>query len=279
MNIDSYLSHIPKIEQWISEHRLDSLVLGMGPTAWLVPWLDRGLIKDLRLWGAHDACRIMPMDDLIVMDLPQHSLNPDTTRYRHIIDARPKRLWVFERNYPFWAEHFAPCMKTVTHSVKWSVFPPQSAPPMPALEKVPFKLVADPPHTTAISPTGTTTLAWQQGCRRIGVIGVDMMKNHHHTYRNWPLVDVFFRKIAAEAEQLGGCVVNLSPVTSLRGFAAWKRSTSTSAPTVGSKPQAPNESSSTASSSTQPATLPSTGCAAENPAGKSPKTDETVAGG
>jgi hypothetical protein len=278
MNIDAYLNHIPTIEKWIVEHRLDSLVIGMGPTGWLVPWLDRSIIKDLRLWGCHDASRILPMDDLIIMDLPQMALNPDTTRYKHIIEARPKRLWVYERNYPHWAEHIQPCMKPVTTTVKWAVFPPQKAPPMPALEKVAFKLEADPPHTTAISPTGMTTLAWQQGCRRIGVIGVDMMKNHHHTYRNWPLVDVFFRKIAAEADERGGCVVNLSPVTSLRGFASWKRCTSTSAPIAGSKPQEPSASSNTASASTQLATLPSTGCAAETLGGRLAPTEPAVPG-
>lgn len=253
MNIDAYLTHIPTIENAIRAHRLDTIVCGLGPTAWLLPWIDQSVLSGLRMFGCHDGFRIMPMDDLVVMDSPVHNLNSDSGRHRAITTARPKRLWIYDKNAPSWERFLAPCMKSVTKTVPWVVCRPNTVNPQ-TMHKLKFDLTADPPHTTTISPTGTTTLAWREGCRRIGVVGVDMMKNHHHTYQWWPLVDTFFAKMADQAHALGGCVVNLSPITSLKRFREWKPSTSTLAPTDGKKPPEPSESLSTASASTPPAT-------------------------
>lgn len=261
MNITGYVGAVPQIESWIREYRPDALVCGMGPTAWLLPWIDQSLLAGVRLWGCHDACRIMPMDDLVLMDSPNHALHPDTSRYEHIVKARPKRLWLYERNAPQWKGHVAPCMASVTQLVPFSVCRPNQAPRV--LEKLKFKLVDNPLHTTGISPTGMTTLAWREGARRIGVIGVDMQKGSHHSYAWWPVIDTFFRKVAEQAQQLGGAIFNLSPFTSLQGFRQWKPSTSASAPTSGSVTPEPNSSSNPPSESTPPAESRSTGCGLE----------------
>lgn len=267
MNVDAYLPLIPGIEKAIADAKLDTLVCGMGPTAWLLPWMDRALIAPMRLWGCHDACRILPMDDLVIMDSPHNTLHPDTTRYKHTVDARPKRLWIYEKNAKSWAGHIAPCMEKATHITAWNVCHPNDAakliardPKRRGVDGIQFKLGAEPPHTTSISPTGMTTLAWREGGRRIGVIGVDMMKNHHHTYRNYPLVDAFFVRMAEQSHAMGGCVVNLSPITSLHRFKTWQApSTSGSEPISGNATPEPSASSSTPSTSTPPATSRSTG--------------------
>lgn len=269
MNVDSYLEHIPSIERAIRDGKPDALVCGMGPTAWLLRWIDQSLLHGVRLWGCHDGCRIMPMDDLVVMDSPNLALNPDTSRYRHILDARPKRLWIYENNSKPWLSVLAPAVKPITKLIDFSVCRPNQA-PIP--EKVKFRLVAEKPHTTGVSPTGMTTLAWREGCRRIGVVGVDMQKGYHHSYAWRRLIDHFFVTMAEQAHALGGSVFNVSPITSLQRFASWKPPTSTSAPTAGSAMQEPNESSNTPSASTPPATCPSTGCEAETKDSKSPAT-------
>jgi hypothetical protein len=276
VNIDGYMQHVPRIEEWLAEHRLDALVCGLGPTAHLLPWVDQKLLAGIRTWGCHDAFRVMPMDDLVIMDNPSMNLNPDTSRYKHIVEARPKRLWIYDRNAPNWKGHLAKSMASVTQTVSYAVCRPDQVPAN--LDKLKFQIDADPMHTTSISPTGMTSLAWREGCRRIGVIGVDMMKGFHDTYRWWPVVDTFFRKVATQAHDLGGCIVNLSPITSLKGFREWKPPTSGSAPTAGNTQPAPNECSNTASASTPPVPSSSTGCAPETPTGPSASTAETEPG-
>lgn len=249
MNIAPYLKHLPTIEGWITEHRLDALVCGMGPTAWLLPWLDQKVLDGIRMFGCHDGCRIMPMHDLVVMDPPVRFLHPDTQRHQEIIKSRPRRLWVFEPNWAALQKFIPQALHSITTPLKWGVWrPDRVAKP----HKTAFLLENDPPHTMAVSPTGMTTLAWRVGCRRIGVIGTDMMRDHHDSFRWCAQVDAFFVKMAQQAHERGGCVVNLSPITSLRSFAAWKPSTSGSAPTVGSVTPVPSECSNTASASTPP---------------------------
>lgn len=271
MNVGNYLHLVPEIEKKIVDNRLDSLVCGMGPTAWLLPFIQRKLLSELRVWGAHDACRIMPMDDLIIMDTPTNALHPDTTRHKHIVEGRPKRVWVYAPAFDRWKDLLHKSMLSVTTSVPWAVWKPERLPPDPR-----FKLV--PPegrdlHTLAVSPTGTTTLAWREGCRRIGVIGVDMVKGHHHTYQWSAAVGRFFAKCAQHAHERGGAVVNLSPITSLKEFAEWTPSESLSEPTSGNEPPEQNSSSSTASDSTANApTSKSPGCEPGTEDGKSAKT-------
>jgi hypothetical protein len=252
VNIAPYVQHVPTIEALIREHRIDTLVAGLGPTAWLLPWLDQSMIRTMRTFGCHDCFRIMPFDDVILMDGPKNWLHPDNYRGEAVLKARPKRFWAFQPIVAHWKSVLPPAVHSILQPVDWGVWNYQAINPH-GLGKHPFKLVDQKPQTMAISPTGMTTLAWREGCRRIGVIGVDLMKGHHHMHSARPWVDAFFMRMAKQADELGGCVINLSPITSLKQFREWKPSTSGSAATSSNKPQEPSEFSNTASASTQPA--------------------------
>jgi hypothetical protein len=266
VNVASYLGHIPAIEAKIRDLGIDTIVCGMGPTAWLLPWMDQKLVADLHLFGCHDAFRIMAMPDLILMDGPRHDLHVQNFRGAAILASRPKRLWIYEPDYKNWLAVLPPQMHSIAKSVNWGVWKRHNFNPQDPY-KTKFKLVDDRPHTTTISPTGATTLAWREGRRRIGILGVDLMKGHHHMFQMWPLIDAFFLRMAQQAEEAGGLIVNLSPVTTLKKFSAWKPSTSGSAPTSGSTQPEPSACSNTASASTPLAPSASTGCAPEIPTG------------
>jgi hypothetical protein len=220
------------------------------------------------------------------MDGPFRALHPDTSRYAEILKSRPKRIWIYhkawelktrrapgapEETIPHWKKHLQQAVHGIVTVQNWRVWHPESHPKSirPVLGNL-DKSGDGLPDTVAISPTGTTTLAWQQGCRRIGVIGVDILKEHaHSSFARWPIADVFFTTIAAQAREMGGVIRNLSPITTLKGFeASWTPSASSSAPTSGSVPQEPNPSSNTASGSTPPVPSTSPGCDQATLAGK-----------
>lgn len=252
MNVAPYLQHVPAIEQKIRDNGIDTIVCGMGPTAWLLPWMDQSLVGNLRLFGVHDAFRIMPMADLVLMDGPRHDLHVDNYRGLAVLSSRPKRIWIYERDFGNWMNALPKPVHSIAKPVNWGVWKKENVNPY-GVYKTKFKLVDDHPHTTTISPTGATTLAWREGCRRIGILGVDLLRGQHHMHQFWPLVDAFFLRMAQQASDAGGCVVNLSTITSLKHFASWKPSTSGSAPIGSNAPQVPNSSSNTPSASTQPA--------------------------
>lgn len=245
MRVDDYLSHIPDIEEKIRALRPDAIVFGMGPTAWLLPWINQSLLRDVRLWGAHDAWHILPCDDLVIFDVPVRALHPITTRYECILRSRPRRLWAYERNWPSWDKHIHAAVKPNVRQVRFGVWSPAGV--MPGAK---FKLDADPPHTLAISPTGCTTLAWREGARRIGVIGADMLADQTQTSSFVRIVDPFFSTIAEQAKAAGGAIWNLSPISALKRFRQWTISEFSSAQTAGSVTPEPSAFLSTASGST-----------------------------
>lgn len=237
MNIHNHLRHVPTIEKAIVDNKLDTLVLGLGPTAWLVPWIDRKIMRGLRLWGAHDIERIIAVHDLVLFDSPVRSprIIPGTEAFNITVNSRPDRLWLYEGNAKLWQPHLHFCMESVTSVEPFFVWQNQKLNPG---EEHPNKFLLEwnRPHTGYVSPVGCTTLAWREGCRRIGVLGVEMDCDHNtHGYRK--MVDSFFVSIADQAHEKGGCVVNLSPITTLHKFKSWNPSTSSSEPTVGSETQ------------------------------------------
>ena len=250
MNVSAYLEHVPTIEKWIEESKLDSIVCGMGPTAWLLRWVDRRVLNNVRLFGVHDGCDIMPMDDLVLMDAPEKALHPITKRFEAIVQSRPKRLWIFDAWMKPWLQHLDKSMQSVATSVPWFVW---HFGPKPGQKPGKLRLDADPPHTVLISPTGAVTLAWREGCRRIGVIGVDLDPKQHHQAQNAPHIDKFFCILANQAHAQGGLIRNLSPITTCKNFREWKPFMSGSAPIGISETPEPSASSNTASASTQPA--------------------------
>lgn len=278
MDVSRYLGHIPQIEKWIEESRLDAIVAGLGPSFWLLRYCNRKLFADIRLFGVHDACRVMPVDDLIVMDSPTLRLHPDYDRHKAIVDGRPKRLWIMDWHYDEWLPYIHPAMRTVATKKRWLVWPSDQMRPTrkgetkPALHKKKLSLFDEHPHTAFISPTGATTLAWELGCRRIGVIGVDMMPGQHNTAVFSERVDAFFHLIAKQAKQAGGMIRSLSPLTSLKVFSKWSnQSECLSAATSSSMPPEPSLSLSTRSGSTALDPSLSSSCAQETAAGPSAK--------
>jgi len=255
MDLGNYYRHLESIEREIVDRKLDTLVLGLGPTAWLLPWIDRKLLVGMRIWGAHDIERIWPVDDLVIMDTPQHSprLKPGTEALKFCVEARPKRLWLYKRNAKAWRSLLHHAMRHVTTDVDYFV---HQNPVLNPGEEHPrhFLLEWGRPHTGLVSPTGMTTLAWREGCRRIGVLGVEM-DSDHRTCQWRKQVDGWFVDMARQAHEKGGAICNLSPISQLKLFRSWKPSASSSAPTNGSESQEPKKSSNTASENT--ATAPS----------------------
>ena len=276
MNVSGYLQHVPTIEKWIEESKLDAIVCGMGPTAWLLRWVDRRVLNNVRLFGVHDGCAILPMDDLVIMDAPQNALHPITNRFADIVKSRPKRIWVYQTVHKEWLKHLDPAMHSVTTSVPWYVW--HFGPNQPA-KGGKLKIDADPPHTVLISPTGAVTLAWREGCRRIGLIGVDLDPQQHHQAKNAPQIDKFLCILANQAHAKGGLVRNLSPITTCKSFREWKPSTFGLEAIVGSETPEPSASSNTASASTQPAQSRCTGGGAATLSGRSASWAATARGG
>lgn len=214
MIVTRYLHLLPVIQERIELAKLDCIVLGLGPTAWLYNWMPPELFAGKRLFGAHDAERITRVHDLVILDQPVNELNEDSDRHHKILESRPDRLWIHHENSARWLDLLDPEVKKVATLVRFKVWPGRAT-----SGNEPFAL-GDPPQTYAVSPTGCTTLAWAQGCRRIGVLGADMIAGHHHSAAYAHQVDCFFTRICKQADAAGGLILNLSPITSLQRFAA-----------------------------------------------------------
>lgn len=221
VNVYAYLGLLPQIEDWIKQANLDTLVIGLGPTGWLTRYLKRDLVRGLRLFGAHDVHRILPVHDLLIMDntICNHgTLGPEGERHAVIVNSRPDRLWCYAPNQPDWDQYIHECMRPVLKSVMFTVLEWQKV-----SERTDFRLGDTQPMTMSSSTLGCTTLAWHLGCRRIGVLGMDLIHGKHHLsddFDHLRYLDIFMCKIAAEAAQKGGAILNLSPITSLAMFAS-----------------------------------------------------------
>lgn len=223
MRIDGYLQHIPEIERRLRALDPDAIVLGLGPSAWLLPWIDQSLLSGVRRFGVHDVFRLMPVDDLVIMDPPVKDLHPDNGRHQVILGSRPRRIWVHATQWetgpkeesmgvPMWDRCLPACMKPIVRVLKWQAFHPRDE----KVKKDMFRVDADPPQTMAMSPIAAATLAWREGCRRIGIIGMDSMPNHHHTHGFAPQCTMFLKVLARQAQERGGQIAQLSPISSLQ---------------------------------------------------------------
>lgn len=213
-----YLPCVPEIEKRIADHDLDTIVFAMGPTAWLLPYLDQSLVKMVRLWGAHDAARIYQPDDLLLLDDTSMGLNEMSSRYQGVLDARPKRIWIYERQWDFWSRRLDPAVMPIARKQQFTVHwpDPSGAPP-----RVRINLVNDDaPETSMMSPIAMTTLAWAQGARRIGILGVDLLAGSHRTAALASVADQWFLSLAEQAADRDGAIVNLSPITAMTMFEA-----------------------------------------------------------
>lgn len=259
MHIEPYLGLIPEIEERIALLKPDALIVGLGPTAYLMPWVNQGLLSNTRRFGVNDVFRIMPVDDLIILDQPIGCLHPSTDRFQHIVDSRPKRWWIYPQawhdeveearyGWPFWHRQLPECVRSAVQVHQWRAFVPGEFPMKTDSEgrmvpdKYGFELVSDPPQTTCMSPVGATTLAWKLGHRRIGVIGVDATTGGHPSRDPALLgmVNMFMRCISRQAQAQGGLICNLSPISQVSKLPA--PSASLLAQTSGSEPPALSES-------------------------------------
>lgn len=266
MDISHYTQHIPEIEKRISDLKPDAIVLGLGPTAWLLPWIDQKLLRGVKKIGGHDACKIMPCDEILLLDRPVLALHRETDRFKTILASRPNKFWVYSKNWddlsgapqghvPGWKGMWPQHLLGITEILDFDVWHPATTAERTSRKELP-KLDGDPPPTSCISPTGCTSIAWRGGSRRIGIIGMDMMPNHHHTYSFSGMVNWVFKILRRRAVELGGEIVNLSPISTITKIQPefnekCDKPTSGSDPIDTSKPPEPSESLSTASASTQ----------------------------
>lgn len=250
MIVDRFLRHVPVIEERIRLARLDTLVLGLGPTAWLFPWMKPALFAGMRLFGVNDGERITKVNDLVVLDLPIDELNQDSERHHMIRKTKADRLWIYKPFIEDWAALLPPDVLDRTKAVDWNAY---NAAKSTGLEDFPLTMPPLQPYTSGVSPLGAATLAWQQGCRRIGILGCDMMPGHHSSHAVACQVDAFFTSISRQATKQGGLILNLSPCTSLQNFAAVSQSAFLSELTGGSVKQERSVFLSGASASTAPA--------------------------
>lgn len=219
-----YTQHIPEIERRIEALKPEAIVCGLGPSARLLPMLRKEVLDGVRLWGVNDFFAIMPCDDLVLMDsplVPQSGLrqyghgtniNP---RWQTVVDSRPKRWWLYRGV----KDHWTPMLPQprVEHSFElrnW-VWPTAIYAPMPDLEHLPHD------HTMA-SPVGTVSIAWGEGARRIGLIGVDLLfhggdkrRPEHHMANFKPQLSWFMSHFRHQAKAKGGLIENLSPFSTL----------------------------------------------------------------
>lgn len=209
-DLSQWESHIPEIEKRISDLNPHVIVCGLGPSAYLLNKLDKDLIKNIRLWGVNDFFKIMPCHDLTLMDSPVRELDPSGDRYKYIIQSKPERWWIYEQCHKSWSSLIGDNAKKNSFDLTlWH--PQQNRPPN---QSVPL-LQGRPYHHTIASPIGTIALAWGDGCRRIGFIGVDLLVDNHKLSNHNLWIKWFLKHFSKQAKKLNGSIVNLSPFSTV----------------------------------------------------------------
>jgi len=225
MNVAHLLHHVPAIEEEIQRHKLDALVIGLGPSGWLVPWIRSSLLHPIELWGAHDVHKIIPVDQLLLMDSPSTTkrLLVGTAGYEEIQKSRPYRMWVYEPWWEEWKTHLAPAVLDIAEPQTFYVWGQDGRNRKNGLERPPQWSVGwEVPHCGGMSPMACITKAWEEGRRRIGVLGVDVGPEHPQTHNLRKQYDSIGCQLSSSAHEQGGLVVNLSPISWLKKWRAWK---------------------------------------------------------
>lgn len=223
MNLEHYLPHLPEIERRLSELKPHALVTGLGPSAHLLPLIDKGLLKDVRIFGCNDAERFFKVNDLVILDGACRELHPETDRGKGVLASNPDRWWIYKNAW-----------ETCYHQgqVAWTGW--QHLLPKEQIEKVgifdlhllnrhvdangkflPPKLTDPIPNHIHSTPTGATSIAWREGCRRIGLLGVDMIPGQKAICDRWFEIRRFFKFVASQAKELFGEIRQLSPFSTI----------------------------------------------------------------
>lgn len=253
-----------EIEQRIVRLDPHAIVVGLGPSADFLRHVSKELLGKVRLFGVNDAFKFIACDDLVLMDPPTKALAVGSQRFNAIYWSDPKRIWCYTTSMPMWKDNLREHIRERVRPLDLNIlnyayrYHPKANP---------FLTKTRPYDHIMASPCGTTTLAWNEGNRRIGVIGVDLLHGNHHLSTHAQVIHWFFDAISRQALQLGGEIACLSPFSSIQDafHPCLKRlSASSSAPT--SEWAAPNESSSIRSASTAPSRSRSPGCEPAIPA-------------
>lgn len=224
MNVAHLLHHVPTIERQLKQLDLDALVIGLGPSGWLTPWLRSRLLLNIELWGAHDVDKIIPVDHLLLMDSPGTSkrLLVGTAGYEQIQKSRPYSMWVYEPWWEEWKSHLSPAVMDVAKPQKFFVWGQDHRNRANGFKQPAQWMVGgEAPHCGGMSPWACITKAWETGCRRIGVLGVDLGPEHPQTHQHRKQHDSIGCHLSSSAHQQGGLVVNLSPISWLKKWRAW----------------------------------------------------------
>lgn len=226
-----YTQHVPEIENRIRELDPHVIVAGLGPSAWMLRYVDQELLRPIRLWGVNDFFKIMPCHDLTIMDHPIRELHPAGDRYKTVVASKPERWWIYSRCFQVWS-----MLKGEKRQFDLKLWTPGSKP-----HKQP-KLQEKPHHHTIASPVSTLSIAWAEGLRRIGLIGVDLLDGQHRLSSHHKWLDHFIGCFGRQAAELGGQIVNLSPFSKIGSIQPCKTEQSMcgSAPTSGSTQPAPS---------------------------------------
>jgi hypothetical protein len=203
-----FLPCVPEIEERIQDLNPHAIVMGLGPSAWLIKKIDQRLLDGVRLFGVNDVFKIRGVHDLVIMDHPVRELHRNSERHKTVVRSRPDRLWLYYRAAPHWQPFLADEVKEVQRTYNLNLLNKNTG----VLPKLTDKEAYS--HLFC-SPCGTTCIAWGEGMRRIGVIGVDLIPGTHVTSRMKPDLDWFFQHISTQARILGGEIANLSPISSV----------------------------------------------------------------
>ena len=199
-----------QIQAKVDELDPHAIVTGLGESCKAL--LDLKLRPHVRVYGVNDVFKITPVHDLVVIDPPLGALDRLWDRYTHIARSSPERLWLYYPNWHLWKWHLKPRFHDKMRRIDLRLMDmdqitPESSPPM--LAKHPFDHMA-------ISPACATLLAWQQGARRIGILGVDLIPGNHHMAENRHKLSWYFSHLAFQAQQLHGAITNLCPWSHLK---------------------------------------------------------------
>jgi hypothetical protein len=219
---------VPGIEERLRNLRPHSVVCGLGPSSYLLPHIDQSLLAGVRIWGVNDFWRIRPCNDLVLMDQPLLELDPHTIRYDWVIKSRPDRFWIYDgfcdpvlhqgkSLLETWKKAYGgelPAPHKVFQLTKWDT---RKMPKKDGKVAAP-QLQGRPYHHMMMSPVGTLSIAWGDGSRRIGLIGVDLLPMHHRQSQNLELHSWFVSHFGVQAKALGGAIVNLNPHSKLKGL-------------------------------------------------------------
>lgn len=210
-DLSHWTHHIPEIEKRIRDLKPHVIVCGLGPSAYLLNHLDQSLLANVRLWGVNDFWKIRPCDDLTLMDPPGPGgeLRPGSERHNWVLKAKPSRWWIYNHCDERWKKILPQATDVRVFDLKlW--LPGQPPPGGPGSNPVP-RLQDYPVNHTIASPVGTIAMAWRDGCRRIGFIGVDLLQGHHRLSQHAKWIKWFIKHFSHQARALDGAIVNLAP--------------------------------------------------------------------